>query len=273
MKTGFFTLLLLVVLMGCQDGKVEQVYQPRALIAGEDFNSYAKEGDQPFTVLKLTEGEPIATADGKEIPEVFTVKFRDTTVKIQSNAADEKTATDKFAVAQFVNTQKTTLLVQIADATGLIAPFYLVSLKNNQLEVVNLYRPSTGKQDVAVTKGMVKVGNSGYLINNDYFVTNVNAKVYPVKRQNPEERIQGEFFIKSSDKQTLVFLMEDSFYEVHYPTGETYTLPFPSNAPKTKSALYPWIQANFSWQKNNKGISFLKKNEDDDKIVDISEFK
>jgi hypothetical protein len=272
MKTHLCAVLLsAVVLFGCQDGENEKVYQPRTLVAGEDFNAYAKNDETPFTVLKVLE-EETAPNTGKAPEEIFTVKFRDTTVNIQPDEADKNNVLNKFSVAQFVNTQKTSLLVQIADSSGLIGPFYLLTLKNNQLEIINLYRPSTGKNDLEVTKGMVKVGSSGYLINNDYFITNVNAKVYPIKRQKPEERIQGEYFVNSPDKKTFVFMMADAFYEVHYPTNETFTLPF-NRAPSNKSALFAWVQSNFSWEKNNKGISFLKQNGDNNRIVDIKEFK
>lgn len=272
MKTCLFAVLFVaVVLVGCQGDKKEKAYLPRTLAAGEDFNSYAKNDETPFSVLKLTDADGLGPA-AEEPEELFTIKFRDTIVMIQPDEADKGNVKDKFSLAQFVNTQKTSLLVQIADSSDLVAPYYLLTLKNDQLEVVNLYRPSTGKRDVEVTKGKIRVGSSGYLINNDYFITNVNAKVYPIKRQNPEERIQGEYFMNSPDKKTFVFLMADAFYEVHYPTNETFTLPF-NSAPSNKSALYAWVQANFSWQKDDKGISFLKQNVDDNRIIDIKEFK
>ncbi|MEJ5963154.1 hypothetical protein [Pedobacter immunditicola] len=272
MKTSLFALLFVaVVLVGCQDGEKEKTYLPRTLVAGEDFNSYAKNDETPFTVLKLTDADALVPA-GEGPEEIFTVKFRDTTVQVQPDEADKGNVKHRFSLAQFVNTQKTSLLVQIADSSNLVAPYYLLTLKNDQVEVVNLYRPSKGESDVEITKGMVRVGSSGYLINNDYFITNVNAKIYPLKRQNPEERIQGEYFMNSPDKKTFVFLMADAFYEVHYPTNETFIVPF-NGAPSNKSALYAWVQSNFSWQKNNKGISFLKQNADDNRIIDIKEFK
>ena len=270
-KRLFAVLFVAVVLMGCQDDKKEKTYLPRTLTAGEDFNSYAKNDETPFTLFKLTDAEVSGPA-GEEPQEIFTVKFRDTAVMIQPDQADKVNVKGRFSLAKFVNTQKTSLLVQIADSSGLVAPYYLLTLKNDQLEAVNLYRPSTGESDLEVTKGMVRVGSSGYLINNDYFITNVNAKVYPIKRENPEERIQGEYFMNSPDKKTFVFIMADAFYQVHYLTNETFTFPL-NGAPSNKSALFAWVQSNFSWQKNNKGISFLKQNVDDNRIIDIKEFK
>jgi hypothetical protein len=259
MKTSFCALLLIVVLFGCQKATNEKVFVPRTIIAGEDFNTYAKDNETPFTVLTTA-------TDNKE---TFTIKYRDSLVKIQPNAQDQSNVVGKFSLAQFVNTQKTCLLVQLADSTGLIAPFYLITLKNNQPEVVHLYRPSKGKLDKEITKGMTRVGSTGYLINNDYFITNVNAKVYTIKRQNPEERIQGDFLIKSADKQTFVFLLADAFYQVHYPSNETFTLPISVAVPSSNASLYAWVQANYSWQKNNKGISFLKENKDNNHVVDM----
>ena len=273
MQANFLIMLCFVaVLLGCKADKPEKVYHPRALVAGEDFNTYAKNDETPLAVFKQVEDGTIKKVADTEANNILTVKFRDTIVQIQPDPADKGNVIDKFAVAQFLNTQKTSLLVQGADSSGLIAPFYLLSLKNNQLDVVSLYRPSKGKRDVKLTKGMIAVGRSGYLINNDYFVTYVNAKVYTIKRQNPDERIQGEYFINSADKKTFVFLMDDAFYQVHYPSNETFTQPF-KQAPSSKSALFSWVQANFSWQKNDKGISFLKQNQDSDRIVDIREFK
>jgi hypothetical protein len=266
MKINFLALVLLIILSGCQNNKLEKAYQPRALVAGEDFNTYIKANENPFTIMKVIDDGTVS----KDNKEIFTIKYRDTTVQIIPDEADKKTVVDKFSLATFVNTQKTCILVQLADQSGLIAPYYLVTLKNDQPEVVKLYRPSTGVNDRVVTKGLYRVGNSGYLINNDYFITNVNAKVFPIKRQKADERIQGEFFIQSSDKKTLVFLMNDSFYEVHYPSGETLTVAFSAGAPQTKRALYAWVQANFIWKKNERGISFLKENDQNaDKIFDM----
>ncbi|WP_432714579.1 hypothetical protein [Pedobacter sp.] len=268
MKLNFLVLGLMVMMFcACKDAPLEKVYVPRTLLAKEDFNHYAKNGEKPFNIVKITEGDASKLS---EKGEVFSLKYRDTTVKILLNEADPKSAVDKFALAQFVNTQQTTLLVQVADGSGLVAPFFLVSLKDKKLDVVKLYRPSSGKHDKGYTIGMTRVGGTGWLINNDFFITTVNAKVYMLKRQNPEERIQGEFFIKSPDKQTFVFLMADGLYEVHYPSDENLTVPFSSSAPATKSRLFPWVQANFSWQKTKKGLVFLQENKDDNRIVDMT---
>lgn len=265
MKLKIYAILFSVVLLGCQknDGKV---YVPRALSAAEDLNQSPKQST--LTITKQVNEE-----DSKAKAEIFSVKFGDTTVKIQTNKSDVNSATSRFAFAQFINTQKSSLLVQLADASGLTAPFYLLTLNNGQLEVISLYRASNGKQDSRFTKGLTKVGLSGYLINNDYYVTPVYAKVYEIKRQTPEERIQGLYFLNSPDKKTVVFLVASSFYEVHYPTGETFTQMLSSKAPAEPGALYQWIQDNYSWQKNGKGISFLKANIEDNRVRNFSEFK
>ncbi len=259
-------LLLLIVLSACQSNQMEKAYQPRALVAGEDFNIYTKSAENAFTILKT-----VADANSKSSDkDVFTVKFRDTTIQILPDEVDKKLVKDKFSLAQFVNTQKTCLLVQLADESGLVAPYYLITLKNDQPEVVKLYRPSTGKKDRIITKGLYRVGNTGYLINNDYFITNVNAKVFPIKRQKPEERIQGEFFMQSADKKTFVFLMDSSFYQVHYGSGETSTVSISTEIPEAKPALYAWVQANLSWKLNSKGMSFLQQNDQSsEKIFDM----
>lgn len=266
MKLPIYVILFSLVLLGCQknDGKV---YLPRELTTDEDLNQSVKTA--ALSITRLVDEE----ADNKAKLEVFSVKFGDTTVKVQTNKADVKSATGHFAYAQFINTQKSSLLVQVADASGLTAPFYLLTLNKGQLDVISLYRASNGKADSRFTKGLTKVGLSGYLINNDYYVTPVSAKVYPIKRQTPEERIQGLYFINSPDKKTVVFLVGSSFYEVHYPSGETFTQLLAATAPAEPEALYKWIQDNYSWQKNDKGISFLKANIEDNRVRNFSEFK
>lgn len=267
MKTRICIALLAMVLFGCNTGPEKKIYQPRAIVKGEDFNTYGKTDVSPLAVF--TSGDSVNPGE----KEVFTVKFRDTAIAIQPSATDKDFVADKFSLAHFVNTQKTCLLVQLADSTGLVAPFYLITLKNDALEVVNLYRPSNGKLDTEITKGMLRVGSRGFLINNDFFVTNVKAKVYFIERQKADERIQGEFFMHSADKETFVFLLDQGFYQVHYPSAETFMQPFPSQPPSAKPQLYRWVQSNFTWQKNSKGNSFLKADADDNRIVDIKEFR
>lgn len=262
-KIVYSSLIAYALLWGCQNGVNERTYLPRPIAPSEDFNNYTKDNSEPFVLVK---------AQGDN-PELFAVKFRDTLVKIQSSADDKDFVVDKFSLTQFVNTQKTALLVQQAAEPGLVGPFYLLTVKNDQLDIVSLYRPSTGKEDQKYTQGLARVGSQGYLINNDFFLTNVNAKLYEIRRQNPEERIQGEFMVMSPDKKTFVFLTSSALYEIHYPSGQSFTQSLPAAVPPTKGEVFRWIQNNFNWQKNKNGISFLTANADDNRIVDLSEFK
>jgi hypothetical protein len=268
MKHILYTLGLSILLFSCQQKQETAItYTPRVLTATEKFNEYKEGADSVFTVYKNNSKDQAEAISGTE---EFGIKFRDTIVRIQVSKADSSAVTDKFAYAQFINTQKTSLLVQIADHSGSKAPFYLIALKNGKLDVVSLYRPSTGKQDSKFTNGLVKIGRGGYLINNDFFITNVNAQAYLIKRQNSEERIQGEFIVNSPDKSTLIFLMANSLYEVHYPSDEVFIQPFSKPAPQSAD-VSEWVKDNFSWEKNKKGITFLKFS-DGDRIVDIKEF-
>jgi len=268
MKTRVYIILLSVVLWGCQKKENSKTFIPRALNANEGFNQYQNENQGVLKIYKYGDSPGTGNLEGKEW---FGVKFSDTTLRIQTDAGDKDVVFDRFTFAQFVNTQKTCLLVQLPGSPGLVAPFYLIALKHGKPDVISLFRPSAGKQDRRFTKGLEYVGRSGYLINNDFFITSVDARVYMIKRQNPEERIQGLHFINSPDRRTLVFLVYSSLYEVHYPTGEVFTQRL-SGAPENLKDVYKWIQDNYSWKKNEKGIFFLKKN-DNDRIVDISEFK
>ncbi|WEK18417.1 MAG: hypothetical protein P0Y49_16635 [Candidatus Pedobacter colombiensis] len=266
MKNIFYALGLSVLLFSCKQQEITANYTPRVLTANEKFNESYDGKDSVFTILQKKD------QNTSEIKEEFNVKFKDTLVKIQINKADLNSATDKFASVQFVNTQKTALLVQLADNSGLAAPSYLLALKNGKLDVVSFYRPSTGKEDTKYTTGLNKLGRAGYLVNNDFFITNVNAHVYLIKRQNPEERIQGEFILNSPDKATLVFLTPSSLYQVHYPSDEVFNEKLTKQAPQTPTEISDWIKNNYSWTKNKKGITFLKFS-DSNRIVDIREFR
>lgn len=260
MKLRLFVLLFSVVITSCQ--KTTKVYVPREPDASEDLNQSPKS-----SVLTVQKYE----ATNKK--ESFGIKFGDTTVQISSRGNAQSPA-DRFAFAQFVNTQKSCLLVQTADSTGLLAPFYLLNLNEGKLDVINLNKPSKGNDDARFTKGLTKVGLSGYLINNDYYVAAVFAKLYAVKRQVPEERIQGLYFLNSPDKKTLVFLISSTLYQVYYPGGETFSQLLSSKAPNdSPEHLYQWIQENYSWQKDPRNISFLKVNVEDNRVRNFSEFK
>lgn len=268
MKNILFALILSAVLFSCQQNHpATTTYTPRLLTKYEKFNGSHDGTDSVFTIL-IHQNE----ASNSEVKEEFKIKYKDTLVKIQINKADPNSATDKFSFAQFINTQKTTLLVQIADNSGLAAPCYLLALKDGKLDVVSLYRPSTGKEDTRFTTGLNKLGRAGYIVNNDFFITNVNAQVYLIKRQNPEERIQGDFILNSPDKSTLVFLTPKSLYQVNYSSDEIYNEKLSKPAPQSAAEMNNWIRNNFIWTKNKKGTTFLKFN-DSDRIVDIKEFQ
>ena len=210
--------------------------------------------------------------DDKNAEGEFNIKFRDTTISIQTNPSDPAAKTDKFSFAQYVNTQKTTILVQAAGKEGEIAPIYLINLNENKIEAISLSRPSKGAKDKEYTQGLVKVGKTGFIINNDFFVTNVNAKAYVLKRQNPDERIQGVYFNLSQDKQTLVFLTANSLYQIHYASNKANTQVLPADKSTTPDIAAVYIASNYKWVVEN-NIAFLKKTGDSNKIVDISSFK
>lgn len=269
MKTIFYALLASVVFTACQGNKENAVaYTPRVLTATEKFNYYPEtKGDTLALVAAAGEKEGEAAAT-----EAFNVKYMDTVIQVQTNPDDKASANGKFSSAEYVNTQKTTLLVQIADNSGLQAPVYLITIIDKKPQVISLYRPSKGAEDKKYTKGIIKVGRDGYVVNNDFFVTNVNAKAFLIKRQNEEERIQGDFMVKSPDKQTLAFLCAKSFFQVHYPTGKTYNQPIKSVPTTTGNELFAWVTENFKWDRTKEGISFLIPN-DNDRIVELREFK
>jgi len=272
MKSIFYVLLLSIVASGCQQKKDnEKTLVAREVTAAENFNQFSADKKNILSIFQNKDSEVKKRAD--RLPNAaYHVKLADTAISIQMNADDKNSVVNTFSFAEFLNTQKTCLLVQVADNSGLVAPFYVISLKDGQLEAVALYKASKGKEDKKFTKGLDMIGRSAYLINNDYVLTGVNSKIYAVKRQNPDERIQGKFFINSPDKETLIFMVGSSLYEVHYPTGKVYTLALPAKIPAENVDLFKWIQDNYSWQRDESGISYLKKNIDDNRIINIEDF-
>jgi hypothetical protein len=271
MRSLFYVLLLSVVLFGCEKKASQKTLVARPVTDNENFNQFSKDSKNVLSIFQTKDSVIKKRAD--RLPdESYHVKFRDTAISIQLNADDKNAVADTFSFAEFLNSQKTSLLVQVADNSGLVAPFYVLTLKDNQLEAVSLYKASKGKEDKKYTNGLDMIGRSAYLINNDYVLTGVNAKLYTIKRKNPEERIQGKFFINSPDKATLVFMLPSAMYEVHYPTGTVFSQPLPAKVPSETASLYKWIQNNYSWQRDQSGISFLKENIDDNRIINIEDF-
>lgn len=263
MKLPFLAIILIALAAGCSKNEDQsKTYTPKPLTVNTTFNEYPEKKADSMTIVKTTVNQK----------EEFSVKFRDTTVLIATDPADKKKTAGKFSFAQFVNTQKTSALVHIADSAGLSATTYLIALKNHELQVISLYRPSNGSQDKKFSEGINRLSGAGYLVDNDFFVTNVNSKVYLIRRQNPQERIQGQYFLMSPDRQTIAFLVDKSIYQVNYPTDEVLAQPLAANSPKEVSAIYAWIQASYSFHKDKKGVSFLKYN-DNNRVVDIKEFK
>jgi hypothetical protein len=262
MKLSLFTAALIVFSVGCsqQDKKVKN-YVPRILVKNEVFNDFPKDASDSISVVKISEpGQEPALA----------VKFRDSIIHIQNKITDTDKGFSRFKseAVQFINKQKTCLLVQLADSSGLTPRPFLIATNNGKLEVISLYRPSNGKDDQKYTTGINKIGATGYLVNNDFFITNVTSKVYLIKRQHPDERIQGQFLLLSPDKQTIIFAVKDFLYQVHYRSNEDLNEPIAPNSPKDIASIYKWITANYTFRKNKNGVTFLRYN-DDDRIVDM----
>ena len=261
MKLSLVAAALIILSAGCsqQDKKIKN-YVPRILTKNEVLNDFPKDASDSISVVKISE-------PGQE--PILVVKFRDSIVHIQNKITDtgERLYKFKSAAVQFKNNQKTSLLVQLADSSGLAPRPFLIATNNGKLEVISLYRPSNGKDDQKYT-GINKIGATGYLVNNDFFITNVTSKVYLLKRQHPDERIQGQVLLLTPDKQTIIFAVKDYLYQVNYRTNEDLNEPIAANSPTEAGAIYKWITANYSFRKNKNGVTFLRYN-DDDRIVDM----
>lgn len=263
MKLYLLALTLMTLVISCNKEENIKTYTPRILTKNEAFNDYLEKKTDSITIYK-------SNKKGKE--DLLLVKFRDSIVSIQVDPNNSKKTTDNFTFAEFANTQKTCLLVQSADSIGPVAPSYLIALKDGKLDVISLYRPSTDASPKESGLGINRLGRTGHLVDNDFFITGVTARAYLLKRQNPEQRIQGKFLILSPDRKTIVFATPKSLYQVNYITDETSTENLPADLPQDITSVYQWVQNNYSFQKNRQGVSFLKSN-DNDRIVDIKEFK
>ncbi|MDN3586308.1 hypothetical protein QWY86_06490 [Pedobacter aquatilis] len=254
-----YLLLLSVILFSCSESKLEKTVKAKAFTGDENFNTTPNGKKDILTFSKVDSSNVQAIT--------YNVKYRDTVIVIQN---DPKPIVSIFKQPRFLNTQKTAAIVQVADSSGLVAPYYIISSRNGQIEVTKLDRPSSGANDSKITKGLEELSLSIFLLNNDYVVTIINGRVYPVKRQNDAERIQGRFILYSEDKTTLVFATKTTLYQTNYKTGESVDLKV------NEKLLAPENMANFNnnftWYKNANGTSFLKES-DPDKIVDLSEFK
>lgn len=262
MKITLYALVLSVVLFGCS-GNSEKTYKARAFAVSDVFNVFPKGSKDILTIVKTDSGKTTAA-------DRFAINTRDTTITIEDGA---NAPAKKFSVASFINTQKTAVLVQVDDKDGKMAPFYIIYVNGGKTEVVSLNKASKGAEDKKYTNGLEELTRSNLLVNNDFFITTINSRVYPIKRQKEDERIQGKFFMYSSDKTTLAFLTANALYQVNTKTGETFNLPLPASLTSQPETLVGNIQSDYTWVPNEHGTPFLKKNADDNRIVDIKEFK
>lgn len=262
MKIKLLALISSVALFACK-GNLEKTYTPQPIAANQTFDEIPKSQSRVFTLIKIDSNR----SDGQEH---FNIKYRDTTLSVQEGK--EKLAVE-FRNARFVNSQNTAVIAQVVDSTKNVAPFYVFSLKDGAVEVLSLDKASKGKNDGIYTQGLVELSRTNFVINNDFIVNSVNGKIYTIKRQNPQERIQGKFLLYSRDKTTLVFLTEKELYQVNYRNGETQSITVPASMLANTAGIQSEIASNYTWTTNNHGTPFLKYNGNPDRIVDISEFK
>ncbi|WP_316806960.1 hypothetical protein [Pedobacter agri] len=261
MKNTIIAFFLSIFLFSCS-GKLEKTLTSKPFTDQDDFNEFPKFKDKILTIEDVYDKNPDSSGG-------FSVKLKDTTLYVQEGS---KPVAHKFREARFVNSQKTAVLVQIEDGAGSLSPFYIITLKDGVPNAVTLNIASNGKGDKDFAKGLQEITRTTLVVNNDFVVATVRGKVYQINRKNPNELIQGNFILYSSDKTTLVFAVKDGLYQVNYLTGETLNLPVPASV-LNSATMVNEIQQNYSWEKNSRGTSFLKENPDDDRIIDISEFK
>jgi len=260
MKNIFLVFFISITFLACEKSIPEKTLMPRPFKRGEQFNDYPKSNNNIFNLKKIEVGE-------RDQDDKFQVNFNDTLITVANYSNQLITS---FLTPRFLNSQKTAIMVQAVDRAGLASSFYVLSTKNGKLEAIELVRPSRLKRK---TTGMEEFSRSSFIINNDFVITTINGKVYPIKRQDQNDPIDGKIFMVSKDGSTLIFLTADSFYQYNYVTDESFNLPVNPNMLKDKAKIYKNVQKDFSWFKNANGALFLKQNVNDDRIVDIKEFK
>lgn len=259
-----------LLLFSCKSSVDTVVLQSQVLETDTVFKAQKNEKSE-LRVFNIPNAD--ASAGENTGPQVFKLNLGDQPLAIQPDAKNPEKLITEFAFASFINSQHTAALVQLQDNSGLVAPFYIISLDGEKAKAYSLYRGSEGPQDSRFTKGQSEIGRSGYLINNDFFVTRVDGRVYKLARQEPGQRIQGLHFMNSADRQTLVFLVNSALYQVHYPSGKNYTQPLPASAPKKPSGLFAWIQQNLVWERDKDQILWLKSSAADNRVRNLNEFK
>ncbi len=252
MRKIIYLFILSLLLLRCTEKEIEKTYPTRMISQGETFNDYPSEKDSTITFNPKTEKK--GNQFGANPKAWYQIKFGDTIVRIQTDKNNPSITNGKFIRGKFMNTQKTCLLAQIADSSGLKAKFYLIALKNHQLSITALTRPSESPGSIKYM-GLIDLGSQGFLINNEFLLGFVNAKVYFLKRQNSDEPIQGQYAMSSSDKSTLVFLQPSSLYQVNYPTEESLTLPLKVDA--RQAGIFMYIYEHYVWKTKRPGIMFL----------------
>ncbi|MGY4384632.1 hypothetical protein ACVWYN_001658 [Pedobacter sp. UYP24] len=252
MRKIIYLFIISFLLLSCTEKEIEKTYPTRMISEGETFNDYPAENDSTITFNPKTEKD--GNQYGANPKAWYQIKFGDTIVRIQTDKNNPAAFNGKFIRGKFMNTQKTCLLAQVADSLGLKAKFYLIALKNHQLNISELTRLSASPGDKKYI-GLIDLGSEGFLINNEFLIGFVNAKVYFLKRQNADEPIQGQYVMSSADKSTLVFLQTSSLYQVNYPTEESLTLPLKVDA--RQAGIFMHIHENYVWKTNRKGILFL----------------
>jgi len=261
MKISLFALFVSATLFSC-NAKPEKTLKSKEFTENDDFNQYPKSKDKVLTIEDIVPGSADSVGS-------YAIKYKDTTLYVQNGS---KPLVTKFREARFINSQKTAVLVQVEDGAGIYAPFYVIGLNDGQTSAVSLSKPSSGKGDKDFAKGLQEITRTTLVVNNDFVVATVRGKVYPIKRKNSAELIQGNFILYSADKGTLVFALDKSLYQVNYISGETLEIPVEASLSQSGNMVNQ-IQQDYAWEKNARGTSFLKPKPDDNRVVDISEFK
>lgn len=267
MKSLCYIALILLTLGCSKSEEILKTVTPRQVNADESFDKPLK-GDKSLLTIHKYDYESGKLDSSKAtfgVEEWFEVKFRDTTVALTFPGTSKPA--HRFISAKFMNNQETCLLAEFVDSTG-YKNYYLIAAEGEKLEAISLERPTPAAYKKNYNK-LDRVGSSAFLINNDVLLNKSDLKIFFIKRPKEEERIQGHFILPSPDRKTLVFQFPSEFYQVHYPTSTVFVQPVDPGRIEDRSNYYSWIQSDFSWKKDKKGYTFLKK-DDENEIIEMN---
>lgn len=207
----------------------------------------------------------------KQFPEWNEVWYKDSVIRIDPQLDGEPgPGTSKYSSSErsqfdfsdlhFVTARKTSFIASIPGPYNIGSRYFVFNAKYDGLVVYSLDRPTVKLHDGDETyRELLRLSPNILMVDNDYIFEQTYGNSYEIKRYD-KGRIWGPFLVLSPDERTIVFSLEESLYQCHFPSGETHSLStLPEDLDKlVKTAGKEWPYNYFSWRTNENGSSFLE---------------